>query len=94
MQIVVKAAEDSVEDPMEVITRDVAETLGDRNERALVSKVFPGLTHGNRARLYVVHLPDDLSAKEVRRVVKRLSNQEALEYAEVPAPRRPTTTTS
>ena len=93
MQIVVKAAEDSGEDPIEVITRDVAETLGDRNDRALVSKVFPGLTHGNRARLYVVHLPDDLSAKEVSRVVERLSSQEGLEYAEVPAAKAPSSST-
>jgi hypothetical protein len=89
MQIVVKAAKDSDQDPLEIITRNVAETLGDQEEKAVVSKVFPDQTSGNRARLYTVHLPDYLPAKDVSRVVERLSSQEALEYAEVPAPRRP-----
>ena len=91
MQIVVKAAKDLDKDPIEIITRNVAETLGERDEKAVVSKVFPDQTSGNRARLYTVHLPDDLPAKDVSRVVERLSSQEALEYAEVPAAKRPLT---
>ena len=89
MQIVVKAAKKVDNDPMEIITRNVAETLGDREGRAVVSKVFPQQTTGNRARLYTVHLPDDLPTKDVNRVVERLSSQEALEYAEIPAAKRP-----
>lgn len=88
MQIVVKAAKDQ-DDPLEIIARNVAETLGDREEKAVVSKVFPGQTLGHRARLYTVHLPDDLPAQDVNRVVERLSRQRAFEYAEVPAPKRP-----
>ncbi len=89
MQIVVKAVKGSEQDPVEVITRNVAETLGDRDERPMVSKVFPDQTTGNRSRLYMVHLPDDLSGQDVNRVVERLSRQESLEYAEIPAAKRP-----
>jgi hypothetical protein len=88
MQIVVKAAKDQ-EDPLEIITRNVAETLGESDEKPLVVKVFPDQTIGHRARLYAIHLPDDLPAKDVNRVVERLSKQKAFEYAEVPAPKRP-----
>jgi len=89
MQIVVKAVKNLDRDPIEIITRNVAETLGERDEKAVVSKVFPEQTSGNRARLYMVHLPDDLPEKDISRLVERLSNQEALEYAEVPAAKRP-----
>jgi len=89
LEIVVKAARDSNQDPVELITRNVAETLGGRDDQAVISKVFPDQATGNRARLYRVHLPDDLPEKDVNRVVEHLSSQEALEYAEVPAPRRP-----
>ena len=89
MQIVVKAAKGSEQDPVEIITRNVAETLGERDDRAVISKIFPDQTSGNRSRLYMVHLPDDVPEKDVTRVVERLSRQEAFEYAEVPASRRP-----
>lgn len=89
MQIVVKAAKDLKRDPVEIIARNVAETLGGGHDKAVVSKVFPGQTTGNRARLYTVHLPDSLTEKDVNRVVERLSSQDALEFAEIPASRRP-----
>ena len=89
MKIVIKAAEDVDTDPIEIIARNVAEILGDRDEKAVISKVFPDVTRGNRARLYTVHLPDNLPAKDVSRIVERLSGQEAIEYAEVPAAKRP-----
>ena len=89
MQIVVKAAKNSEQDPVEVITQNVAETLGDRDEKPVVSKVFPEQTTGNRGRLYMVHLPDDLPDQDVSRVVEGLSRQESLEYAEIPAAKRP-----
>lgn len=89
MQIVVKAVKNLDQDPVEVITRNVAETLGDRDEKPVVSKVFPDQTTGNRGRLYMVHLPDGLPDQDVDRVVESLSNQDSVEYAEVPAARRP-----
>jgi hypothetical protein len=89
MQIVVKAAKDLKRDPLEIITQNVAETLGERQDKAVVSKVFPDQATGNRSRLYTVHLPDDLPEKDVNRVVERLSSQEALEFAGIPAPRLP-----
>ena len=89
MQIVIKAAKDQDKDPLDVIIRSVAETLGHRDEQAVVSKVFPEQTSGHRARLYTVELPDDLPAQDLNRVVERLSGQEAFEYAEIPAARRP-----
>lgn len=89
MQIVVKAAKNQDKDPLAVITRSVAETLGHGDEQAVVSKVFPGQSSGHRARLYTVELPDDLPVQDLNRVVERLSGQEAFEYAEVPAAKRP-----
>jgi hypothetical protein len=90
MQIVVKAAvKNQDKDPVDVITRSVAETLGNRDKQAVVSKVFPNQTSGHRARLYTVELPDDLPVKDLNRIVERLSRQEALEYAELPADKRP-----
>jgi hypothetical protein len=89
VDIVVKAAKDQTEDPREIITRSVAETLGDTKRRAVISKVFPEQTTGNRARLYMVRLPDDLPTKDLNRVVEQLSSQEAFEYAELPAAKRP-----
>jgi hypothetical protein len=89
MQIVVKASKDSKKDPIEVITRNVTETLGNRDEKAVVSKLFPDQISGNRARLYMVHLPDDLPDRDVSRIVERLSSHDALEYAEIPAAKRP-----
>ncbi|MFL6200271.1 MAG: hypothetical protein ACJ76J_13910 [Thermoanaerobaculia bacterium] len=89
MQIVVKAAKNQDKDPLDVITSSVAETLGSRDKQAVVSKVFPAQTTGHRARLYTVELPDDLPAKDLNRVVERLSRQEAFEYAELPAAKRP-----
>lgn len=90
MQIVVKTAVTNQDkDPIDVITRSVAETLGNRDKEAVVSKVFPNQTSGHRARLYTVELPDDLPAKDLNQIVERLSRQEALEYAELPAAKRP-----
>jgi hypothetical protein len=40
MQIVVKATKDLDKDPIEIITRNVVETLGGWDHRARVSKVF------------------------------------------------------
>lgn len=88
MQIVVKAAKDLKRDPLEIIAQNIAETLG-RQDKAVVSKVFPNQATGNRSRLYTVHLSDDLPEKDVNRVVERLSSQEALEFAEIPTPRLP-----
>jgi hypothetical protein len=89
MQIVVKAAKDQDQDPLDVITRSVAETLGHTDKQAVVSKVFPEQTLGNRARLYTVELPDNLPPQDLNRIVERLSSQDAFEYAEVPAAKRP-----
>lgn len=89
MQIIVKAAKSSDKDPMELISRSVAESLGDREKTAVVSKVFPDQTSGHRARLYTVNLPDGLTDRDIKSVVERLSRQDALEYAEIPAPKRP-----
>lgn len=91
MQIVVKAVKNQDKDPVDVITRSVAETLGNRDRQAVVSKVFPDQTSGHRARLYTVELPDDLPARDLNQIVERLSRQEALEYAELPAAKRPLT---
>lgn len=88
MQIVVKAAKNQDRDAFDVISRSVAESLGHR-EQAVVSKVFPEQTSGHRARLYTVELPDDLPAQDLNRVVEQLSGQEAFEYAEIPAAKRP-----
>lgn len=89
MQIVVKAAKKQEVDALDVIARSVAESLCHRYKRAVVSKAFPEQTSGHRARLYTVELPNDLPAQDLNRVVERLSGQEAFEYAEIPAAKRP-----
>ena len=89
MQIVVKTSKERAEDAAHLIAKSVTGTLGTRCADPVVSKVFPGQTTGNRARLYMVHLPDELSEKEVSRVVERLRSQDAVESAEIPSPKNP-----
>jgi hypothetical protein len=85
MQIIVKVTPERMADAAEIVTRSVAETLPDRpREEVIVAPVFPGLTTGQRARLFSVNLPSDLSRQEVDRVVEALGQDSALEYAEIP----------
>jgi hypothetical protein len=54
-----------------------------------VEKVFPDAQAGQRARLYVVHLPEGADDSCVQTLLKTLRQLESVESASVPAPRRP-----
>jgi hypothetical protein len=92
MQIVVKTSEPAAEDACPLIRRWVLNAAPklDKNEQAIdVSKVFPTVTSGNRARMYTINLPDDVSDQDLGHIVDVLKKQSELEYAQVAAPKQP-----
>lgn len=92
MEIVVKAVTTGDEEVEQAVARCVREALGDvMPGDVTVSRLFPGVTAGRRAGLLVVRLPDRLSKAEVERTLARLRAESTVEYAEVPAAKRPMT---
>jgi hypothetical protein len=92
MQIVVKTSDTGAEDPRPLIRRWVLNAAPklDKNEKDIdVSKVFPAVTSGNRARMYTINLPEHVSDQEVGHIVETLKNQSELEYAQLAAPKHP-----
>jgi hypothetical protein len=90
MQIVVKVVSDHVADAPALVARRVAEHLpAHTGGKVDVSELFPGLTRGRRAGLVTVRLPHGLSEAEVDRLVEDLQREDAVEYAELPAPKHP-----
>lgn len=90
MQVIFKAREGRAKDAAKAVAKKLGAILSERAaEGVKVRQVFPGLTSGQRARLFTVDLPDDLSEQEVRAAVEGLRDDEALEYAELPAPKSP-----
>ena len=85
MQIAVKAAEGRTKDASEVISRAVRRTLPDAS--VSVRQLFPDAPTGNRARLFVVEVPDHLPPTDVAQVVAALNDEAAIEYASIPSPR-------
>ena len=90
VDIIVKATADRVDDIDTTVTERVREVLGTA-ARVTVSRVFPDVTRGNRARLLLVRLPDELAAPDVTSVLEHLRSAEGVEYAEVPSPKKPMT---
>jgi hypothetical protein len=89
-QIIVKAKPGYVDYAAKTMRQDVYDILADRPSAPIeVTKVFPNQDQGNRARLFAVHLPDDLSDQDITKVLEYLRAQEKLEYAEAPSPREP-----
>jgi hypothetical protein len=94
VEIVVKATNEGAQAIEEAVARRVGEALGEPARTATtVSRLFPGVTRGHRARMLVVRVPDRLSPDEVARLLERLRADDAVEYAELPAEKRPMTGT-
>jgi hypothetical protein len=93
MQIVVKTAAKADDDASPLIRRlvlDAAPLLSKAKHEVDVSKVFPAVTSGNRARMYTVSLPDDVSDQDLGQIVDHLKKHNELEYAQLAAPKHPT----
>lgn len=90
MQIVFKVRENSVEQA-EQVAKGVVRRLLPESAMADVSvrQLFPGLAAGQRARLYILELPERLSDQKINEVVESLRESDKLEYAEIPAAKRP-----
>jgi hypothetical protein len=86
VQIIVKVRADRTEQAEERLSQAVPAPV---RGRASVSRVFPARSAGDRARLYSIDLPPDLSADAVQSLVEALRADPDLEYANLPAPRRP-----
>jgi hypothetical protein len=88
--IVVKLDSQHVDGAEERLRERVSGVLPDRaRSRVHVEKLFPAHQQGNRARLFSVELPPDLTPREVQAVVDAVGADEGVEYASVPAAKRP-----
>jgi hypothetical protein len=75
----------------DAVEQTVAQSLraSGHSAAAKVRPVFPGLTSGHRAGLFVVEVPDDLPPRTMNAVIESLRQHEAVEYAELPAGKHP-----
>jgi hypothetical protein len=87
VQIAVKAAEGRVKDASNVVRRVVRRALPDAP--VAVRQLFPEAATGQRARLFVVEIPDDRSPADVQKLVDALNGDAAIEYASMPSPKSP-----
>jgi len=76
----------------------VRETIAERVQRSLpdtvashvvVRPLFPGVASGRRAAMFIVDVPDDASSTLLGSLIDTLRCDDAVEYAELPADRRP-----
>jgi len=87
--IVVKLDSDHVDGAEERLRERVSGVLPDRaRSRVHVEKLFP-TQQGNRGRMFSVELPPDLTPREVQAVIDAVESDEGVEYASVPAAKRP-----
>jgi hypothetical protein len=90
MPIVVKVTSARLKDAARIVSDLVSAAVGPRSHSAFsVSKIFPDQSTGHRARMFSVDLPNGLSNEELARVVERLRQDDSLEYAEIPAAKKP-----
>ena len=87
MEIVLKLAASHIERARELLADHVAKTVSAGEVQ--IEPVFPGLTQGNRARLFTVKLPRSLPKDAVNRLLSDLRADSAIEYAELPAAKQP-----
>ena len=75
----------------DAVEKTVAQALraSGHSAAAKVRPVFPGLTSGHRAGLFIVEMPDDVPAGIMNNVIESLRQHEAVEYAERPAGKHP-----
>lgn len=86
MEIVLKLAPSHLERARELLTDHVAKAFPESD--AKIDPVFPGLTQGNRARLFTVKLPGHVSQQALDHLLRELRCDAAIEYAELPAPKQ------
>jgi hypothetical protein len=76
----------------------VRETLAERVQRSLpdavaphvvVRPLFPDVASGRRAAMFIVDVPDDASSTLLAALIETLRCDDTVEYADVPADRRP-----
>jgi len=92
MQIIYKVKENRVKEAEEIALKNIEQVLpAAAAQEVSVEQVFPGLTKGQRARLFSINLPVQLSDDELSQLVKRLREEDGIEYAEFPAARKPMT---
>ena len=90
MAIVVKLDSDHVDGAEQRIRDRVSGALPARARGGVhVERLFPGQREGNRARMFSVDLPADLTEREVRAVIDAVEADEGVEYASVPAAKHP-----
>jgi hypothetical protein len=90
VEIIVKATTERSDGMEETVGQCVGEALGTA-ARVSVSRLFPHVKSGNRARMLLVRLPDDVTSGQVTSVLERLRAAEGVEYAQLPSPRKPMT---
>lgn len=89
MQIVFKVREGQAEQGEEAAKSAAKSHLPDAMKDVSVRQLFPGLTTGQRARLFILELPEGVPDGKIKEVVSSLHKDEAIEYAEIPASKRP-----
>jgi hypothetical protein len=90
MQIVVKATPESAKQAKAILAARVAAGMSPEHAPDVtVDPVFPGVTQGNRARMFTVTLPDDVPKRVLSLLLKQLQRDKAFEYAAIAAEKRP-----
>ncbi|HEX8474088.1 MAG TPA: hypothetical protein VF666_08660 [Pyrinomonadaceae bacterium] len=90
MQIIYKVKEGKVEEAKEIALKNIDEALPEPTIKEVsVRQVFPGLTTGQRARLFTIDLPSQLPDDNVTELIELLRKEDGIEYAELPAAKRP-----
>lgn len=92
MQIIYKVKENRVEEAEEIALKNLEQVLPESAAKEVsVRQVFPGLTTGQRARLFCIDLPVQLSDDKISKLVALLREEDGIEYAELPAAKQPMT---
>jgi hypothetical protein len=89
MQIIYKVKEGKVGEAKKIARKRIDEVLPEPSEEVSVRQVFPGLTTGQRARLFTIDLPSQLPDDNVTELIELLRKEDGIEYAERPATKRP-----
>lgn len=87
MEIVLKLAPSHLARARELLTEHVAKALPASD--AKIEPVFPGLTQGNRARMFTVKLPGRVPREALNHLLRELRGDAGIEYAELPAEKQP-----
>lgn len=91
MQIVGKVRNATFDAARVAIAACVQQAVPDSIGRQVVVRpLFPGVTTGRRAAMFIVDVPDEAESGLVTSLIAALRCEESVEYAEVPAERRAT----